>query len=241
LAAPQTEAAKHFAEGLRLYAEKDFDGAATELEASYKLNNDQTTLFAWAQAERLYGNCDEAKELLSTYVANGANAKQSKAAYDLMEQCTPRVVDPPVATEVVDPASNANTIGATGTGGDLSGSQADGGQHWYKDWVPLTLLGVGSVGVTLGLFSYGAARTDEKDAEKMGVTYDEYLQLRSDAEEKRTSAVIFGVGGGIILGAGVAYIFTDGFGSKRSKESPAEGMVMQLDGGGGSLSWAGQF
>lgn len=246
---PKKEAAKHFADGLRLYAEKDYDAAATQLELSYNLKNDQTTLFAWAQAERLYGNCDESKALLSQYVANGANAKQSKAAYDLMEQCTPRVVEVPDPVDpIVDPDPNANG-GTTGTGGSgpLSGGggsntdTVDGGP-WYKDWVPLTLLGTGTVALTVSLVSYSSARSKESDAEKEGTTYDEFISLRSDAEEARTNAVIFGVAGGVLLTAGAVYILTDGFGRKSSEETAsAEGMVMHFDGQSGGVSFSGSF
>lgn len=241
-AEPNKDAAKHFGEGLRLYAEKDYKAAAAELEISYNLNNDQTTLFAWAQAERLYGNCDKSKELLTTYIASGANAKQSKAAYDLMEQCTPRVVEPP--PPVVTPPETGNTNGTAnlGSDGNVSASQGNDTKHWYKDWVGITLLAVGGVGTTLGLLSYSDARADEKDAAKEGVTYDRFLHLRSEAEEKRTNAAILGIGGTVILGAAAVYILTDLVSGKDSKESAPEGMVMHLDGlGGGGISWAGQF
>ncbi len=243
---PKKDAAKHFANGLRLYAEKDFDAAATELEAAYKLNNDQTTLFAWAQAERLYGNCTESKELLSQYISNGANAKQSKAAFDLMDKCTPRVVDEPVEPEVVggnpDGTGPTDAIPSEGTTvGSVSGSSSQASVHWYKDWVGLTLLSVGGVSTALSLFSYSAARTKEKDADKDGVTYDEFLNLRSDAETSRTLSVVFGVAGGLALGAGAVYIFTDYLSGGSDKESASEGMVLNLDGNGGSVSFSGTF
>ncbi len=247
-AAPQKDAANYFAEGLRLYAEKNYDAAATELEKSYKLSNDQTTLFAWAQAERLYGNCDESKTLLSTYVANGANAKQSKAAYDLMEQCTPRVSDDPV---VPDPALTTNTSGPgdtgngniidTTNGGSVTTDVVDQGKPWYKDWVGITLLGAGSVSTVLSLLSYNSARSDEKDGAIEGTSYDEFLRLRSDAQEKRTTAVIFGVGGGLLLSGAAVYILMDKFTGGGAEEKPTEGMVLHFDGGGGGVSFSGSF
>lgn len=244
---PKKEAAKHFADGLRLYAEKDYDAAATELEISYNLKNDQTTLFAWAQAERLFGNCDESKVLLSKYVANGANAKQSKAAYDLMEQCTPRVVEEPVAADpvvppVTDPSAGGNANGDLTSGGSVSEAEADDGKHWYKDWVGLTLLASGGVGLTISALSYSAARGKESDAEMMGITYDEFITLRSDAEQSRTTAVIFGVTGGVLLTAGAAYILMDHITGNSSEESAAaEGMVMHFDGNAGGVSFSGSF
>jgi hypothetical protein len=244
---PKKEAAKHFSEGLRLYAEKNFDGAATELELSYNKNNDQTTLFAWAQAERLYGNCDESKTLLSTYVANGANAKQSKAAYDLMKQCTPRVVEPvvpePVLTHNTSGPGDTNTNNTldTSSGGSVNQDTGDTGKHWYKDWIGLTLLGTGGVSTALALFSYSGARSDESAAVEMGVTYDEFLHLRSEAQEKRTNSVVFGVAGGVLLSAGAAYILLDKFSAGDEEEKPSEGMVLHLSGAGGGVTWAGSF
>ena len=243
---PKKEAAKHFSEGLRLYAEKNYDGAATELELSYNKNNDQTTLFAWAQAERLYGNCDESKTLLSTYVANGANAKQSKAAYDLMKQCTPRVVEPvvpdpaPTNTTTGPGDTNTNTTLGTSNGGGVT-KDAPPVKHWYKDWIGLTLLGTGGVSTALALFSYSSARSDESAAVEMGVTYDEFLHLRSEAQEKRTNSIVFGVAGGVLLSAGAAYILMDKFGAGGETEKPSEGMVLHLSGAGGGVTWAGSF
>lgn len=244
---PQKEAAKHFSEGLRLYAEKDYNGAATELELSYNKNNDQTTLFAWAQAERLYGNCDESKTLLSTYVANGANAKQSKAAYDLMKQCTPRVVEPvvpdPVLTNTTtgpgDTTATNNTLDTSG--GNVTKDGGDLSKPWYKDWIGITLLSTGGVSTALALFSYSGARSDESAAVEMGVTYDEFLHLRSEAQEKRTNSVVFGVAGGVLLSAGAAYILMDKFGAGGEEEKPSEGMVLHVDGAGAGVSWAGSF
>jgi hypothetical protein len=247
-AAPNKDAAKHFAEGLRLYAEKDYDGAATSLELSYNLKKDQTTLFAWAQSERLFGNCDESKTLLSTYVANGANAKQSKAAYDLMEQCTPRVVAEPVVPEPeltnggtgpgdTSAETNTNLV----SGGSVTTDGGDQGKHWYKDWIGLTLLGTGGVSTAIGILMYSSARSDESAAAEMGVTYDEFLHLRSEAQEKRTNSVVFSVAGGALLSAGAVYILMDQFGGGAAKEKPSEGMVLHLDGSGGGVSFSGSF
>lgn len=263
-AAPKKTAAKHFGDGLSLYSDKKYAEAAVELEMSYNLKNDQTTLFAWAQAERLDGNCDRSKELLTNYIAKGANAKQSKAAYELMEQCTPRVVEaaPPVVVPPLATGDTTSTDGTTstgdtstgdttstggtedlGTGASVAASQSDNTKHWYKDWVGITLLGVSGVSATLGILNYTDARKSEKDAVKDGVSYDRFLQLRSEAEDGRTNAVILGIGSAVILGGAAVYILTDLVsGTSSDEESASEGIGMQLDGsGGGSVSWAGSF
>ncbi len=88
LAAPRS-APELYAEGLKLYALEDYAQAATVFERSYLLDEQQSTLFAWAQAERLQQHCDKASELFEKYIGKGEEAKQLKAAFQLIKQCAP--------------------------------------------------------------------------------------------------------------------------------------------------------
>ncbi len=88
LAAPSS-APELYAEGLKLYAQEDYAQAAKVLESSYLLDEKQSTLFAWAQAERLQQHCDKASELFEKYISKGEEAKQLKAAFQLIKQCAP--------------------------------------------------------------------------------------------------------------------------------------------------------
>jgi hypothetical protein len=245
---PKKEAREHFSEGLSLYKSEDFAGAARELGLSYNLKNDQTTLFAWAQALRLNGDCEESKTRLKQYIANGANAKQSKAAFDLMDKCAP-AVEPVVPDPVEDPNGGTGdpivagpTSPGGATGGDLQGgTQATPAKHWYRDWLGITLMAAGGVSLTLSAFSYASAKTSESDAKKPGVTLGEFKTFKSDAEESRTVAVVFGVAGGMALTGAAVYILTDRFKGSSEESAASGGMAFVLDGQGGSVSFAGSF
>lgn len=237
-ASPKEDADKHFADGLRLYAEKDFKGASSALELAYNAQNKQTTLFAWAQAERLQGNCDKSKELLSKYIANGANPKQSEAAFKLMEDCTPAAVTPDDPVETTDPNVGTDTT-VTGNDpiGDVTTSTVDSSPPWYRDWIGATLLSTGVVSTLFSAVSYSSALTSEEDAKKAGVSYDEFLKLRSKAEDARTFSVVLGVTGGLLVGAGVVYVLT----GKSGDQEESENLSVQIDSTGAAFSFSGQF
>jgi hypothetical protein len=260
LASPK-EADKHFAEGLRLYAEKDFKGAARELALAYQEQNKQTTLFAWAQAERLRGNCAKSRELLSKYIAKGATGKQSEAAFKLMEDCTQSddisdATDTSDTTDTTDTTdTGAGTTGDTGntsdtgtdptdptgdgtsTDLDLTTTTVDETKPWYRDWIGLSLLGVGAASAVVGGLNYSAALSSEDSAVQPGVSYDDFLKFRSDAEDSRTLAVAFGVGSGLLVGAGIVYILMP----EKAKSEESDNISVQLQGSGATLSWASRF
>ncbi len=234
------DAASLFGEGLRLYAEKKYEESAVALSAAYDAKPDQQTLFAWAQAVRLSGDCDKSRELFAKYVANGANSKQSKAAFKLMEDCTPaKVVKPEVPVEETPPETNsAPQDGAEKNVVNPSPPPAaDGATPWYKDWVAVGLFSVGAVGLGVSGLSYSNALQLETDGMQSGVSYDRFLELKQQSQDSRTLALVTGVGGALLIGAGVTYLLVRD--TSPSRESSA--VSVRLDGDSASFAISGHF
>jgi len=239
------DAASLFANGLRLYAEKNYEEAAVELAASYEAKADQRTLFAWAQAVRLSGQCEKSRELLANYVANGANSKQSKAAFKLMEDCTPSEApteptspEPPAVVEeplvVEGGRETTNAIEATGS---PSPSAVDSVSPWYKDWVAVGLLSVGVVGLGVSGLTYSSALQLESDGMKAGTSYDEFLDLKERSQDRRNLSLLTGTAGALLIGGGMTYLLL------RNPTTSSENSVisLQLDGDRAGFAISGNF
>ncbi len=256
-AQPEQDANKLFAEGLRLYVEKDYEEAAKVLEQSYDAKAEQRTLFAWAQAMRLSGNCEESKELLTQYVANGASGKQSRAAFKLMEDCTPKASSPGKdegsskgkddVEEVIEDSEENEDLEDIGSdealvsGSGSSESDPNDTSHWYTDPVALGLLASGVVGVAVASYSYTEALSIEEqgDQEKHPeLLHGEFFALKKDAEDHRRIAVIAGASGAVLLGAGITYlVLRDSPGGET--EDPS--LVLHLGSASAAFALTGRF
>ena len=60
---PQKDATAHFEAAAQLYAREDYEGAAEEFSIAYALEPSVEIKFAWAQAERLAGDLEQAERL----------------------------------------------------------------------------------------------------------------------------------------------------------------------------------
>jgi len=120
-------------------------------------------------------------------------------------------------------------------GGD---KKADGLERtpWYRDWVALGLLSGGVVGVVVGGISYQLALSSESDAQKPGVTYDQFVSLKDDASSTRTTALIAGSTGAFLLGGAITYIFLRNDGGR-----PERALSLQVGANGGSFVLGGRF
>lgn len=251
-----------FSEGLKLFAVKKYDDAAVALEASYQAKEDQRTLFAWAQAVRLSGKCDKSRELLAQYVAKGANEKQTRAAFKLMEDCTPAPKGETetgalTTTEGTDGRDSSSTTDSGGASTENSDSSAgteltptetseatvdrvDGPTPWYKDWVAVGLFSAGVVSLGVSGLSYANALSLEDQGMEAGVTYEEFLDFKSESEEDRNVALIFGAGGVLCVGAGIAYLMMRDSGGKEDA-SAGQALSVQMSGQGAGFAISGRF
>ncbi len=252
-AQPEQDANKLFAEGLRLYVEKNYEEAAKVLEQAYDAKAEQRTLFAWAQATRLSGKCEESKELLTQYVANGANGKQSRAAFKLMEDCEPKAesetdegsTDDGSATDTTDDSEeNENSTDTEDEGSqdafvtETNDSDLNEKSPWYTDPVALGLLASGVVGVAVGSYSYSEALSLEEEGMEPGTDHGEFLRLKGEAEDNRKIAVIAGATGAVLIGAGITYLVLR---DPLSGEEEDPSLVLHLGSESAGFAFMGRF
>lgn len=91
-------ARERFERGAALAAQGNHEEASREFEASYALDPEKESLFAWAQSERLRGNCVKAVELYRAFMDSpGLTASQTEIAGMHLRRCE-RVVEEVKAT-----------------------------------------------------------------------------------------------------------------------------------------------
>jgi tetratricopeptide (TPR) repeat protein len=102
--AQEDTARAHFDRGAALAAAKDYEGAAREFEAAYQLDPGKEALFAWAQVERLRGDCVKATDLYRKFLASGELTPSQVEAVELNIRRCQRVEPKEEPKEVKLPA-----------------------------------------------------------------------------------------------------------------------------------------
>ena len=87
-AAPRGRRARvEFNRGVKAYATRHYEAAASALARSYALEHDPETLFAWAQTERKLDHCDKAVELYGKLLALHLPEANKRAVEDQLAEC----------------------------------------------------------------------------------------------------------------------------------------------------------
>ncbi|HEY5922879.1 MAG TPA: hypothetical protein VIV11_14470 [Kofleriaceae bacterium] len=93
-AAPKGQAARaQFDKGVTAYTKGDYAAAAEALGASFVLEADVETLFAWAQTERKLGHCDRASELYRKLLGMNLPAENKEAIQVQINECKVIIAD----------------------------------------------------------------------------------------------------------------------------------------------------
>jgi tetratricopeptide (TPR) repeat protein len=224
---------EHLQKGLEAYKAKDYDTAVAEFEAGYAIEPRKEFLFAWAQAERLRGRCEQAIDLYGKFIAAGATPAQEKAARANIDRCKELLaVRPPPAEEKSAPEP-ATSVPPPPPPRD----EGQGGATWWRDPWGAGLVGVGVVGIGMGLGYHFAAGTSQ-DAADRAATYDDFAHFSEQAADRRTvAAVSMGVGGAFIVGGVVRYVIV----SKRKKPASVDVGVAPASGGGAAVWVSGTW
>jgi hypothetical protein len=191
-----------FENGLKAYAARDFDLAAADLAASCKLDPRRACIFAWAQALRLGGRCDEAVPLYERFLALGPPAQEAEHARQNLALCRSRVVreqtdtvtaavqrapDPPLEPRVQMQAPIPEVAPSS---------------PWYADpWLDSLLIG-GAAGLGAGAaFSVSAGARDHA-ARLPSSDLDDFRRSEIEAARFRTAALICVSAGATMLVGG---------------------------------------
>jgi tetratricopeptide (TPR) repeat protein len=213
-AAPKKPAAKlQFRKGVAAYQKGDYTGASAAFERSFKIEVDQETLFAWAQAERKLEHCDRATELYAKLLAMKLPAENRTVVEQNVAECaalaTPPPPEPPPAPSpppepappvVAQPTPAPTPLPAVRDDSPLAQPRDSGESSttWYRDPVGDSFAIVGVAGLATGaafLVSAHSAESKEHDAG----TYQMFQSLENTVHSRGETGVI-------AAGAGVAFI-----------------------------------
>lgn len=226
-AAPKGAKAKaEFNRGVAAYQKQDYAAASEALAASFKLEADAETLFAWAQSERLLEHCDQAIDLFGKLLDFNMPAENKQVVQTKIDECKaiiaakqPKPAPPPEPAKPPEPVPVKPPPPAPA---------ASGRSPWWKDPLGDGLVALGAVSLGAGGYFLVTARQAEQDAPKQktdqAVTDKNHL-----AEKNGKLGVIAATAGGLLIVGGVVRYMTRGGGSK---ERTALTGWLSPDGGG---------
>jgi hypothetical protein len=218
VAAPKgAPAKKEFERGVVAYQKGDFKVAAEALGASFKLEADVETLFAWAQAERQLENCDKAVELFTKLLGFDLPAENKKVVQGKIDECKaiiaakqPKEPPPPVDK----PAQPEEPKVVQQPPPEKPKPAAPGRSPWWKDPIGDGLVGLGIVGLGVGGYFLMSASQAEKDSLQ---NIDGFEALDEKAQSRGKIGMISTIAGGVLLVGGIVRYATRGGGGKESR------------------------
>jgi hypothetical protein len=219
-AAPKKRAAKvQFQKGVSAYQKGDYTGASAAFERSFKLEIDQETLFAWAQAERKLDHCDRATELYTKLLAMKLPAENRSVVEQNVAECAALAAPPPApeppapspppepAPVVAQPTASAPTpLPAVREDSPLAQPRDSGESStaWYRDPVGDSFAVVGVAGLATGAaFLVSAHSADSK--EHGAGTYQMFQSLENTAHMRGETGVIAASAGVAFVAAAVVW------------------------------------
>jgi hypothetical protein len=197
------QAEKHFNRALTLFKSKDFAGAAAEFARAYEIDERFDIMFAWAQAERLAGNCAKAVELYNKLrEVPDLSDDDRRAILEGLERCDAvgrtEPEPEPEPEPVIKPAPPPPPVPE--------------GSPWYSDPIGDALLVTGIIGVGVGGGLWLVSSLDASDAES-ATTYETHVALESRARERRILAIVSLGASAALLGGAVFRFLTRDDGS----------------------------
>ena len=223
----QLDAKVEFDRGVAAYKKGDYATAAEALGSSFALENNEETLFAWAQTERKLGHCDKAIELYTKLLTFKLPAANKQAVQVQINECKAIVAEekrkqPPVIAEEKrkqSPPPPPEPTPAVVTEGAPPPEAAPPPEEtlppqpvhleraWWKDLVGGGLVCAGVIGIGIGVvfLVQGAAADRDKDA---AASYPEFVDAARLAESNGSAGVIATVTGVALATGGVIWYVT---------------------------------
>ncbi len=216
--------------------------AASEFHSAHDLDRSPATLFAWAQAERLAGNCSTALVLYERFLGSNPSETHEAAAKKVMKLCsqtqsTEAEPAEPTEAEPVTPAGDTTEMGETAAKGNTltaSTTAQPESEAWYLDVLGDSLLATGVVALGVGTgywFSSRAALTDfENEEASPDKNHDKALGYYETAKSRRTVAIVTGSLGATLITAAIArYVL------RESEDKGVVSISARLEDSGGSF------
>lgn len=210
--------------GLERYQARDYQAAIAAFSASYQAQPRRAALFAWAQAERLSGDCPSAIVLYRRYLEAEPSARQAEAARDQIRRCVealasrPSGGNQPASETQLEPATEPEPGAEAGppapaTGPSTTGPPSPTAAHapelavrtapapsaaWYRDLAGGLLVGSGAIALGAGGWLLW---TSSRDAD--AASYQQHADQQEDVGRERVLSLVLLGGGAALVTAGV--------------------------------------
>jgi len=254
------EASARLQRGLAHYSTKNYEAAIKEFAEAYDVEPHPQFLYAWAQAERLSGDCPSAVKLYERFLESGPDESQASAATSNKQRCEEALgsgpggaeVEPPVPvpvpaptapeptspTELAEPPAPAPKpapVASPEQKPTTTEHPEDAPAPWALDPLAGTLLGLGlaSAGVGVGLWVASASdlkTAGEAERGEPTETYGQHVGRLDGAQTKRTSGVILIAAGSTLAVAAVVRYIIVGTSEPERAVQPEVGAWLSLDG-----------
>ncbi len=210
--APPT-AEERIARGNELFAEKDYEGAARELEQAYALDPYPRLLVAWAQAELYSGDCVKSLELYERYLDGDPPADDVAKVQPFIDQCRAEVSDAeenplPPETDPVEEgvvASDEPPAPTQLTPREPPDDIPERARPWHRDPLGGALVGIGAAVSLAGVGLATAAGVHDRQANDVRLHGEFEDAVDRALLEARLSYGAFALGGALVIGGAVRY------------------------------------
>lgn len=220
----QPEAKAHLDRGLALYTEKDYEGAITAFRTGFAIDSRREFLYAWAQAERLSGDCPSAISLYEQFLSTSPPKEQADAAMQNMLRCRQALATQPEPTSqptVPTPVPRRDEPERVGW---------ESPEPWYGDALGGVLVGTAALGMGATIWLYLDSESHLVAANE-ATTYPVFSSELDQAESRRLFSYV---------GAGVSTAFLlTGIGCYLWRDAPQ--VTLFFDWNSGGLAVKGRF
>jgi tetratricopeptide (TPR) repeat protein len=227
---PKAEAKAHIERATGLHEDGKPAEALGELVRAYALDPRPQLLYAMGQLHVQLGDCALAITFYQRFLSTKPAAQLARMANEAIEAC--RTNPPPAVAPTPEhaPAIDAVAEPPPAPPPEAIERRAER-SSWYADKLGVGLAGAGVVTGIVGIVVWRGARADRDDADR-ATTYDEFDSLVDRAHTKQTAALVLGVAGVVLIGAGGAHMWL---------HQREQAVVVAPTAGGAAVSWSGRW
>jgi hypothetical protein len=227
---PKAEAKTHIERATELHRTGKAAEALGELVRAYALDPQPQLLYAMGQLHVKLGECTLAITFYERFLSTKPAAQLAKMANQAIDACRTNPPPPfepaPVQAPVVEPVTEPPPAPPP-----VAIERRAEPRPWYGDKLGVGLAGAGVVTGIVGIVMWRGARADRDDADR-AATYDEFDSLVDSAHTKQTAALVLGVAGVVLIGAGGAHMWL---------HQREQAVVVSPTAGGAAVSWSGRW
>jgi tetratricopeptide (TPR) repeat protein len=199
------EARAHYERGAAFSTAKNYEAAIREFQAAHAIEPRREFLFAWAQVERLSGDCESAIGLYQKFLDTTPPERQAEAARLNLSRCQQALGPRPEVPAAIPPAQPGPSIAVTAAPVPAPAPVATSTKVLLAAGAGIA--GAGATLLVLSIF-------DERAAPDL-IRYDDYLDRMHRARLERTLSFV-----GLGLGAGLVAVGLFRFAAGRHKDQP---------------------